>query len=192
MEYIKVFTEDYEYKGIMEREKAHVSGEWHEVFHCWLLSYCGSDVFVYVQWRSTSKKDYPGLYDITAAGHLEAEESVADGVREVKEEIGLDIPYENMDKIAVLDTWIGIDREFAHEHVYVCSHSLSQFSLQKEEVEEMDRIRWEDFKALFQGKKDEVNSARGRILKEDDFVPHGNSYYPRLIHAVEKFLETEG
>lgn len=188
MEQIKIFTESYTYKGTMSREHAHQTGEWHEVFHCWCMSYENGAWHIYLQLRSPAKKDYPGLYDITAAGHLEADEAVEDGVREVEEEIGIKVVYEELEKVALLDTWIGRDREFAHEHVYICNHSFSQFTLQEEEVEDLDRVRWTDFTALWMNQTDFIPSSKGRSLKREEFVPHENDYYPRLIRAMEKFL----
>ncbi|SIS49380.1 NUDIX hydrolase [Salimicrobium flavidum] len=188
MEFVNIFTETYEYIGVMEREEAHTRGEWHEVFHCWCLSCDEGEWHVYLQLRSPDKKDYPGLYDITAAGHLEADESVEDGVREVKEEIGIDVAYEELEKVALLDTWIGKDREFAHEHMYVCRHSFSQFTLQEEEVEDVDRVSWEDFKRLWLGTAVRINSAKGHTLQRESFVPHENEYYPKLIEAIDRAL----
>ncbi|SDJ51115.1 NUDIX hydrolase [Salimicrobium halophilum] len=188
MEYIRIFTEAFEYKGTMPREQAHQQGEWHEVFHCWCVSRHEGQWFLYLQLRSPEKKDYPGLYDITAAGHIEADESVRDGVREVKEELGLDVTYEDMKKVALLDTWIGKDKEFAHEHMYECTHSLTQFTLQEEEVKDVDRVLWQDFKALWNGETDVISGEKEMSLTREAFVPHENDYYRRIIEAVEKEL----
>ncbi|WP_347861410.1 NUDIX domain-containing protein [Salimicrobium sp. PL1-032A] len=189
MEYIRTFTEAYEYVETMPREQAHREGRWHEVFHCWLMSRYRGDWYIYLQLRSPGKKDYPGLYDITAAGHIEAEESVDDGVREVQEELGVDVSYEDMKKVALLDTWIGRDREFAHEHMYECPHSLTQFRLQEEEVEDVDRVLWQDFKALWTNGVDRIPAAKAESLSRPDFVPHENNYYRRLIEALEQCCE---
>ncbi|MEK4700857.1 hypothetical protein MKX47_14755 [Solibacillus sp. FSL R7-0668] len=46
--------------------------------------------------RSKLKKDYPNQFDITAAGYLLATETVLDGVRELYEELGINIAFEEL------------------------------------------------------------------------------------------------
>ena len=82
MERLKVFDESYTYVKEDSRDEVHRKGLWHETFHCWLMD----DEFVYIQKRSAVKKDFPGLFYITAAGHILATETVMDGIREVEEE----------------------------------------------------------------------------------------------------------
>ena len=72
MEQLKVFDENYTYLRDESRDKVHREGLWHETFHCWLVD----DKFVYIQKRSAMKKDFPGLFDITAAGHILSTETV--------------------------------------------------------------------------------------------------------------------
>lgn len=90
-ERIRVFDADRNPIGIASREEVHRIGYWHEVFHCWIISDEAGVSYIYLQLRSEKKKDYPGLFDITAAGHLLANETIRDGVREIKEEIGISL-----------------------------------------------------------------------------------------------------
>lgn len=87
MEYVKTFDENYTYVKDESRDNVHQAGLWHETFHCWLMD----EQFVYIQKRSAEKKDFPGLFDITAAGHILATETIEDGIREVEEELGLTV-----------------------------------------------------------------------------------------------------
>lgn len=78
MEKLKVYDEQYNYVREESRDVIHAKGLWHETFHCWLVD--GDEVLI--QKRSAAKKDFPGLFDITAAGHLLSDEKVMDGLRE--------------------------------------------------------------------------------------------------------------
>ena len=77
--------------GVKSREAVHRDGDWHETFQCWFIEHFENSYYIYLQLRSASKKEYPLMYDITAAGHLLAGETVEDGVREIKEELGVEV-----------------------------------------------------------------------------------------------------
>lgn len=95
-ERLKIFDEDRFQIGIATRDEVHRFGFWHETFHCWFVSEEAGTYYIYLQLRSATKKDYPNLLDITAAGHLLADETVQDGIREIKEEIGIDLTIEDL------------------------------------------------------------------------------------------------
>jgi isopentenyldiphosphate isomerase len=71
--------------GTKARGAVHRDGDWHRAFHLWVVDAGG----VLLQHRSEAKKAWPGYLDATAAGHLVAGEEVADGLREVREELGV-------------------------------------------------------------------------------------------------------
>src|SRR5690606_17538691 len=96
MEKLRVYDEHGNPQGIETRQAVHELGLWHETFHCWIVGRRNNRDTVYLQLRSEAKKDFPGLFDITAAGHLLADETVEDGVREVKEELGLEVEFDKL------------------------------------------------------------------------------------------------
>jgi isopentenyldiphosphate isomerase len=71
--------------GTKARGAVHRDGDWHRAFHLWVVDAGG----VLLQHRSEAKQAWPGYLDATAAGHLVAGEEVADGLREVREELGV-------------------------------------------------------------------------------------------------------
>ncbi|MCK9906177.1 hypothetical protein MXD63_40080, partial [Frankia sp. Cpl3] len=78
------------------------------------------------------------MLDITCAGHLLAGEEVADGIRELAEELGLSVRFDQLLPVGVIpdsgrDGEL-IDNEFCHVFLYACNQSLREYSLQAEEV----------------------------------------------------------
>ena len=88
--------------GVTTREEVHRKGYWHETFHCWVCTGDQEEKSVYLQLRSPQKKDFPNLLDITAAGHILADESIEDGIRELHEEIGLPISIEELLSLGII------------------------------------------------------------------------------------------
>ena len=190
MEILRTFDENYHYIKDESRDVVHREGLWHETFHCWLID----EEFIYIQRRSANKKDFPCLFDITAAGHLEADETVEDGVREIKEELGVQVDFSSLIKVGVIHDVIELpsfyDYEFAHVYLYPSTFIQEDFSLQVEEVESIHKIRRQDFIGLCLGKIEQVNCTSMTDLTEDkiglvDFVPHLPPYFEVLAEKLK-------
>ena len=185
MERLKVFDENYIYLRDESRDNVHRDGLWHETFHCWLLD----EKFVYIQKRSNVKKDFPGLYDITAAGHILSTETVADGIREVKEELGIDVDLSKLHSKGVVQDRIElsnfIDHEFTNIFLYKSTLRASDFSLQLEEVESIHVVERRALIQLFLSEVTAVNCSNihdgtSVVISLNDFVPHETSYFERV------------
>ncbi|GAE07454.1 hypothetical protein [Paenibacillus sp. JCM 10914] len=100
-EVLAVFDGDHRRIGTATRDEVHRQGHWHEAFQCWFIKKEEGIERIYLQLRSTDKKDHPNLLDITAAGHLLATETVMDGIREIQEEIGVDVAYDDLIPLGV-------------------------------------------------------------------------------------------
>ncbi len=122
-EIIDIFDANFNLIGKEKRSIAHKKGLWHQVFFCWVFRKEKDKIFVLFQKRGKNKKAFPNLLDISVAGHLEANEKPIDGIREAKEEIGLEI---NSKKLDYLGKYIAIydlendykEREFSHVFFY--------------------------------------------------------------------------
>lgn len=156
-ETLKIFDEHYKEIGRATRDTVHKKGYWHEVFHCWLLQKVENEWKIYLQLRSRNKKDYPGQLDITAAGHLMADETVKDGIRELKEEIGLDVSYDQLIPLGVLPYIIDNenirDFEFAHVFIYLFDGTFDDFTIQVAELDGMYQGSFQAFSDLVRGQK---------------------------------------
>jgi isopentenyldiphosphate isomerase len=80
---------------VFTREEVHKKGLWHGVFHVWFLKR-GNPSTMYVQKRAQNKDVSPGYLDVTVGGHYQAGENAEDGLREVKEELGIDIEFKDL------------------------------------------------------------------------------------------------
>jgi isopentenyldiphosphate isomerase len=191
MELLKVFDENYTYLRDENRDKVHHEGLWHETFHCWLVD----DQFVYIQKRSVMKKDFPGLFDITAAGHILSTESVADGIREVEEELGIEVDLTKLHSKGVMRDIINlatfIDCEFSNVFLYDSTFAASDFSLQQEEVESVHVVERKELIDLFLNEVLTVKcvnifngTSAGISLR--DFVPHEKNYFEQIAHMFKE------
>lgn len=201
IEKFKVFTQEREYVGIASRDEVHQKGYWHETFHFWLIAEIEGEHYLYFQLRSEDKKDYPGLLDITAAGHLLHNETIEDGIREVKEEIGLNIAIEELDYLGVFpyEKELGdfIDKEHAHVFLLKRLIPLQEFTLQREEVSGVFLVPLEAFmdlwfkdhqltvliQGLVENKEGNMETSEWNANKAN-FVPHSDDFYKDVLNAI--------
>ncbi|WP_340024027.1 NUDIX domain-containing protein [Paenibacillus sp. FSL K6-1096] len=201
-ELLATFDEQGNRTGAAPRDEVHRRGLWHETFHCWFVRMDVSGLMIYLQLRSLQKRDYAGLLDITAAGHLLADETVRDGVREVQEELGIAVAFDGLKPLGVIpyqmDTAGFIDRERAHVFVYENRYALSEFTLQQEEVAGIVQARFADLRSFIingassklhvEGFRVADNGERIMLDEQVDFtqfVPHEREYYMRVIEGIE-------
>ena len=189
MERLKVFDDSYTYLKDESRTTVHREGLWHETFHCWLVD----EQFVYIQKRSAAKKDFPSLFDITAAGHILATETVAQGIREVEEELGLAVELSQLSSRGVIRDVIELpgflDREFANVFLYESSFAPNAFSLQQEEVASIHIVERQALAALFLREITAVPCANiadraATVITLADFVPHEHVYFEQVARML--------
>lgn len=119
------------------KSEAHKNGWFHATTHIWLFT---SDKKILLQKRALTKKVFPGMWDISVAGHLAAGEKIIDGAkREVFEEIGLQLKEKDLIKIGTRIHQVshknGI-QDNEHHHVFIAElkTSVEKLTLQEEEV----------------------------------------------------------
>ena len=90
MEKVDVLTSKGQPTGrTVFRCTAHSKGLWHRSVHIWIKNRKGE---LLLQQRSLTKQTHPGLWDISAAGHISAgDSSRSTAIREIWEELGISI-----------------------------------------------------------------------------------------------------
>ncbi len=192
-ELLDVYDEREEWLGVERRDVVHRDGLWHRCFHLWVVSGDG----VLLQRRAAGKEAFPGMLDATAAGHLLAGESVAHGVREAEEELGVAFAFEALQALgmrAMVDrpTPATLNREFQHVFLARDSRPLAAWTgFDRAEVAALAWVAVKDFGELVRGAAPGPWPARewdGRTvaatrIEREELVPA--SYGPALAAALD-------
>ena len=123
------------------KSEAHTHGWFHASVHVWLYT---ADKKILLQKRALSKKVFPGIWDISVAGHIAAGESIlASAQREIFEEIGLQIKQSDLMKIGTRKHQVAhdngiLDNEFHHVFIAELKTPITELSIQEEEVDAID------------------------------------------------------
>lgn len=203
-ERIDYFDENYQKLGVTTKPEARANGYWVHSFHCWIL-YTGEKPSLYFQKRSTTKALFPNLLDISAAGHLRSGETVADGVREITEEVGLKVTVDQLISLGIkfdLAKLPGIiNRQFCHVFLYPTSSLISDLVLDKSELDGMVSISLQDGLSLFSAavnsvevdgvEKDPEGKWRKikKVIGKGDFIPRVDPYYYKMFINADLFMK---
>jgi isopentenyldiphosphate isomerase len=178
-ELIDILTSEGEATGtIALKSEAHQKGWFHATVHIWLFT---ADAKVLLQKRGRSKKVFPGLWDISVAGHVGAGEGILTAAkREVFEEIGLQLADADFTKIATRKHQIShqngiIDNEFHQVFVAELKIPLTELTLQATEVAAIELF---DLDILKQTKN-----------LHNVLLPEFHEYYCKVYEAIHTQLQ---
>ena len=145
------------------KSEVHKNGLWHKTAHIWCIN---SKNEILLQHRSKDKKNFPNMWDISVAGHISSgEDSKTGAIREIKEEIGIDILVSDLKFLGtvvqefVLNDGTYIDNEL--NDIYLVILDMDNQKLQIQE-EELDKLQWISILEL----------KKWVIEKRPDLVPH--------------------
>lgn len=122
-----VLNELGEFTGeIATREECHKKGLWHRAVYGFIIDDKGN---ILLQRRSNNKKLWPNMWDVTVGGHVETGEFGRQAlIREVKEELGIEIPKEQI-KIDSVYKSDDKNRRFAYNYIFVVDYKLEDYIL---------------------------------------------------------------
>jgi len=179
-EYLDVLDEQGKFTGVSRpRSEVHRLGLWHRVAHVWIVNSKGEMI---VQKRSEKKESWPGLWDISCAGHCSAgDSSLVSAQRELEEELGLIIASEKLTFLftetvnSVLNGGKYLNKEFIDVYLLELEVDLKTLVLQESEVSGVQSFYYKDLMQRY---------------KESDAtfvpIPPEGTYYKQLFAHIEK------
>ncbi len=145
MELVDIVDENNKLTGqVEERWVAYEKGLWRRTVSCWIMNEEGE---ILLQKRSGDKKRNPNKWAKTG-GQVDSGETVENAIfREVKEELGIEIPKE---QIEVEDIYKdnNKNRRFSYNFIFVVNHKIEDYKLQKEEVTEVKYVTIEEMELI--------------------------------------------
>lgn len=146
---------------IIKRGEKLQDDEYHIVVNAWLKN----DKNEFLISRRSENKAHPLMWECTGGSILKGETSIDGAVREVKEELGIDIDKNKSELLGstlryypncpdILDVWL-----------FKCNASIDEVTIQKEEVCDAKWATVDEIKKLYEEKKFEANAYFDYILE---------------------------
>ena len=160
------------------KSEAHKNGWFHATAHIWFFT---SNKKILLQKRALTKKVFPGIWDISVAGHIGAGEEILEGAkREVFEEIGLILENKDFIKIGTRIHQVNHEngiQDNEHHHVFIAELKtpISELTMQPEEVAGLEL--W-DLKVLKETKN-----------LENVLLPRFHEYYVTVYNKIISYLK---
>ena len=160
------------------KSEAHKNGWFHATAHIWFFT---SNKKILLQKRALTKKVFPGIWDISVAGHIGAGEEILEGAkREVFEEIGLILEDKDFIKIGTRIHQVNHEngiQDNEHHHVFIAELKtpISKLTMQPEEVAGLEL--W-DLKVLKETKN-----------LENVLLPRFHEYYVTVYNKIISYLK---
>lgn len=208
---IDIYNDKYQYIGVAEKNVAHSTGLWHRVFTCLVINSENNKVFLQKKLPGRYEFERPDYLDISVGGHYKYGELIEQGVRELHEELGVKVPFNQLIPLGIRQTsaTLGpnyINNEFQHIFLLDINYSLKDFYLSDSELSGLVEIDLSEVIALLTGKCNSLK-AKGMFVTDpaklefsdisisiQDFVPSYleiDQFYLRLFLAAKRYIATK-
>jgi len=184
---IDIYDDRYHWVGKADKHKAHQEGLWHRVFTCLLVIPKQRTVLLQKKIPGGYPFNRPDYLDISVGGHYLAGESIEEGVREIREELGLNICYNELISIGIRQTAATIREdyvanEFQHIFLLPLNISLQDIILSGSEVRGLVEVNVDEGIELLLGNRHHLQ-ARGVFLES-----YGQNRLVELTISREDFV----
>jgi 8-oxo-dGTP pyrophosphatase MutT (NUDIX family) len=198
-ELLDAFDDDMQPLGPRSRDEVHRDGLWHAVFHCVAVR-TRPPARLLLQRRPSNARSFPGLLDLTSTGHLLSGERPADGVRELREEVGLVVTPDQLVSLGqrrmVDDAGEGgRNREIVHAFLLPCDDPLESFALAGGDVDGLVEITVDGLRAVARGGRadavevDLEGVLRPIVVGTADLVPAIDDSWNVMATVAERFVD---
>jgi hypothetical protein len=158
---IDIFDDRYRWTGTADKREAHRRGLWHRVFTCLVLHRERRTVTLQAKQPGLYGFERPDFLDVSVGGHYQAGEDIPEGVREIREELGMDVGFDALVPIGVRQTAATlapdyIANEFQHLFLLPTEQDIARGSVENEEVRGLVEVPLDDTLDLLLGRIDET------------------------------------
>ena len=159
----------------------HDRGLWHSSSHIWIYDGQGR---VLLQKRSDMTWNFPGCWDISSAGHVDAGETpLAAARRELREELGIEVRPGQLQLMKMLRRapWDVSYGQRHREYQYLYALQLPKQTAFKLQLLEVSAVKWVKLEELLRASTDRVGKR---------YVPHG-TYYRQVYRWLSRLSKVQ-
>lgn len=170
MELLDVVDENNNLTGIVkDRDFIHKNGLYHREIGCWIINTKGE---ILIQKRAATKKVAPNLWAIVA-GHVDAGETlISTAIREIKEEVGIDINKEDLEYLYTYKNNLENKHNFNSMYLITVDTKIEDFIIQEDELSEVKYISIDEFRKIIE-------------TKDKDYVFSDRVYSQKILEILE-------
>lgn len=203
MEIIDIFNENHKYLGVCEKGLAHKLGLWHEVFNGIIVNKENKSIIFQIKNAKHNNIHDVDKIEISVGGHYQAGETVEDGIREIKEESGIEINFEDLiylgeRQVSVMVKEDYIVKEFQKIFIIPFNGSITDLKSQDDEVNSFIEFKIDNCLELFLKNKSSIigldSNGKSIEVTLKNFVEaylNGDELYLRLAIVAKRFVEGE-
>jgi isopentenyldiphosphate isomerase len=206
-ELLSIFDENERPLGQATSKLAHKIGLWHQSFHAWVIGHDDKGIpFVILQQRGRMKRDFPNCLDISVAGHYRAGEGIEGGVREFKEELGIDVDSGDLVLVArrtideCLDNGV-VNREFQNIYALIQDSGLERYRPGYPEVSAIYQCQLDKLRSVLDGTLEQFECSglaadapdgifyrTRRKVALGDLIPSSHHYLSAVLTRLNRLL----